>query len=447
MVDCKGPDIKTIERFLFLRGTLQSVLRSSGFVLAVMLFQTILFQSPDLKAQQTEFNRNVLGTSEKIIIPYSYHHGFIIVDVVFQRLLPLKFILDTGAEHTIILKREYADALNLQSSKRIRLFGSDMSRELYAMIYRNTFLQMVNTQLVRHDIIVLEEDILKLEEFVGTTVDGILGAEFFKGMIMQVDYKKQQIVLYNPALFDYSKLEDFHKMDLEISSAKPYLMCTTEIVEGKPIKTRLLVDTGAALTVLFHNNTDSLMVIPELIVKGNLGKGLGGEIEGFTGKVHRLQINGLEFRNMLSSFQDLEDILIEESKVKRNGIIGNLLLERFNVFFDFSKLKLYMKPGKNYNKAFDFDKSGMTIFAFGKDLNQYYVKYVMEGSPADEAGILPGDVIKKVGFWSTKWYSLSSLNKKLMGKPGKKISLTLERDGNKIQKQIVLRDLFDRKRK
>jgi predicted aspartyl protease len=398
-----------------------------------------------LSGQNIDFNRNLLGTADKIIIPYSYHQGFIIVDVVFQRLLPLKFILDTGAEHTIILKREYADALNLKSSKRIRIYGSDMSKELYALIYRNTFLQMANTQMVRHDVIVLEEDLLLLEEYVGTNVDGILGAEFFKGLILQIDYKKQQIILYNPSLFDYTKISGHHKLDLEISAGKPYLMCTTEIVEGTAIQTRLLVDTGAALTVLFHNNTDSLLIIPELIVKGNLGKGLGGEIEGFTGKVHRLLIDGLEFRNMLSSFQDLDDILIEESKVKRNGIIGNLLLERFNVVFDFHKLNLYLKPGKNYNKAFKFDKSGLTVFAFGKELNQYYVKYVMDDSPANEAGILPGDIIRKVGFWSTRWFSLSSLNKKLMGKTGKKITLTLERDGQQLKKEIILRDLFERK--
>ena len=410
-------------------------------LLTILLFIT----SGTGLSQSHDFNKNVLGNADKIIIPYSYHHGFIVVDVVFQRLFPLKFIVDTGAEHTIILKKEYVDALNLKSSKRIRLFGSDLSRELYALFYRNTFLQMVNTNMVRHDVIVLEEDVLKLEEFVGTSVDGILGAEFFKGMLLQIDYKKQQMVLHNPSLFNYEKLEGYTAVPMEVFASKPYISSVTEIEEGKPIITRLLVDTGAALTVMFHNNTDSLMTIPALIVKGNLGKGLGGEIEGFTGKVHQLDIQGLRFNNMLSNFQDLDEALLDEGKVRRNGIIGNLLLERFTVYFDFAKSKLYLKPHKNYNKAFDFDKSGLTIFAFGKELNQYYVKYVMDGSPAAEADIRPGDIIRKVGMWSTKWYNLSGLNKKFMGKTGKKIKLTLEREGEILKKEIVLRDLFDRK--
>jgi hypothetical protein len=43
----------------------------------------------------------------------------------------------------------------------------------------------------------------------------------------------------------------------------------------------------------------------------------------------------------------------------RNGLIGNMLLERFEVFIDFHKAKLYLKAKKNYNKDFEYDKSGM----------------------------------------------------------------------------------------
>ncbi|MBK9256396.1 MAG: aspartyl protease family protein [Saprospiraceae bacterium] len=395
------------------------------------------------QSQPQQLSRDVLGSQDKIVIPYSYFHGFIVLDVVFQKMLPLRFILDTGAEHSILLKKEYPDMLRLGPSKRIRLYGSDMSSELYALIYRNTFLQLANTQTIKHDVIVLEEDFLKLEEFVGTSIDGILGAEFFRGLILQIDYKKQHIIIHRPSAFQYNKLDDFEKLEMDIIANKPYLNCITEVSKGKSVKTKLLVDTGAALTVLFHNNTDSLLAVPDVVVKGNLGKGLGGDIEGYTGKVHKLTINNLMFVNMLSSFQDLENVMLEELKLKRNGLLGNLFLERFSVVFDFSKSHIYLKPGKNYNKEFEYDKSGLTVFAFGKDLNQFYVKYVMAGSPADEAGIKPGDIIKKIGFWSYKWFTLTSIHKKMMGKPGKKVKFTLLRDGKTLKKELTLRDLFD----
>ena len=41
----------------------------------------------------------------QIDIPFEYTNNFIILTVHFNGLLPLKFIFDTGAEHTILSKR------------------------------------------------------------------------------------------------------------------------------------------------------------------------------------------------------------------------------------------------------------------------------------------------------------------------------------------------------
>lgn len=58
-----------------------------------------------------------------------------------------------------------------------------------------------------------------------------------------------------------------------------------------------------------------------------------------------------------------------------------------------------MKSKKNYNKDFEYDKSGMTVFAYGNTLNKYYIRYVIEKSPASEADIRPGDIILKIGIF------------------------------------------------
>ena len=106
------------------------------------------------------------------------------------------------------------------------------------------------------------------------------------------------------------------------------------------------------------------------IVKGGLGKGLGGDIEGYSGRIHRLNIGDLYFNNLLSSFQDLDETLIAKDKINRNGLIGNLLLERFDVIINLAHSKLYLKPKKNYNKTFDFDKSGLKLLEYGENLNK-----------------------------------------------------------------------------
>ena len=215
----------------------------------------------------------LIGESDKVVIPFVYTNGFIVVDVIFQKILPLKFIVDTGAENTILLKREHAEMLNISYHKRIKLLGSDMSEEVHAYICNGSFLQLVNTRTVRHNIIVLEKDHLFLEEYIGTRVDGILGAEFFKGLVIRFDYKSNEMTIYDPLKFNPAKLKNYTAFDLEMINNKPYINCITEISSGTLVNTRLLIDTGAGLTALFHHNTDSLLTLSDHIVKGNLGKG------------------------------------------------------------------------------------------------------------------------------------------------------------------------------
>lgn len=401
-----------------------------------------LFLNFSLFGQQNHLG--ILGENNKVVIPFEYREGFILVDVMFHHVFPLKFIFDTGAGHTILLKKKYADILKIPYQKRVRLMGSDMSEDIFAHISRNIPLQVMNTTVAKQDIVVLENDVLLLDEFIGTKVDGILGIEFFRDFIIQIDYNKQLLVLYNPDSFNPKLVKGFETLDLEIYQYKPYLNTFIEISKGNMLTTKLLIDTGAALSLLLHHNTDTLMVLPETIIAGNIGKGLGGEIDGYRGKIDQLALGKVNMYNIIVSFQDLEHVTLEQEKIVRNGIIGNLLLERFTTFIDLNSNKLYLKPNKKFDRPFEFDKSGIVVYAFGNNLQQYYVKNVIENSPAAKVDIRPGDIIIKMNHWSTKLFSLNFINRKLAGKSGNKIKLTLIRDGKRIKKSFYLKDFLEK---
>lgn len=383
-----------------------------------------------------------LQKTGQVEIPFRYINGFIVLDIVFHKIVPLKFIFDTGAENTILFKREYAEVLKLPYQKRIKILGSDMSTEIYANVCNGVSLQVTNLKAQPYNILVLEEDYLYLEEYIGSTIDGILGADFFKNKVVRIDYKKEILTLIAPEYFKKESVKKYQAFDIEVIGRKPYLTCTTEVNPGFPVQTRLLLDTGAGISAIIHHNSDSLLYLESNIIKGHLGKGLGGNIEGFSGKIHSLQFGPFHFDNLIASFQSLDDILLSSDKLVKNGLIGNFILERFDIVIDFYNKKLYLKAAKNYNKALEFDKSGLTFFAYGTNLRKYFIKYVIDGSPAAEAGIQPGDIVIGIGRWSYKWYTLNKLNNIMSDKAGKKVKLKLKRDGKILYKEFILRDLF-----
>ncbi len=408
----------------------------------ISLVFTILFTSILGYANPLGPSHPLLGYSTEVIIPFDYQQGFMIVDMVVGRALPLKFILDTGAENTVIFKKDIADVLRLPYHKKITLQGSDLSEEINAFVSNGLHLQLVNCQTIRKNIIVLETNYLVLEQFLGKQVDGILGADILEGLVMKIDYQYGEITLINPHYGISKIIKNHQKFDIDIADSKPYLNCEVEVVPNKRLISKMLLDTGAGLTFMLHNNTDTLLKLPENIVKGNLGKGLGGDIEGFFGRAHRLGFGPFEFRSAFCNFQEIDIDVLRTKKIIRNGLIGNLLLERFSVIIDFSDKKLYLKSKKNYNKEFEYDKSGLLIFAFGPSLNRYFIKEIIEGSPAQEAGLAPGDIIVKINRLSTKFYTLKLLNRKFVGKVGRKIKVKVNRNGEYLVKEVVLRDLF-----
>ena len=72
------------------------------------------------------------------------------------------------------------------------------------------------------------------------------------------------------------------------------------------------------------------------------------------------------------------------------GLVGNDLLRRFNMIINYPKKEIHFLPNKSFKEPFDYAYSGLTIyFVHGEVM----VDDIIEGSPADIAGLQTGDVI------------------------------------------------------
>src|SRR5690606_37335420 len=116
-------------------------------------------------------------------------------------------------------------------------------------------------------------------------------------------------------------------------------------------------------------------------------------ISGFVARVPSLKLGRYTLKNVIASFPDYSDAAAKVIVVNRNGNIGNGILKRFDVVFDYSRSRLFLRPNSVFKKPFEHDMSGMEFISFGKDYEQIMITRIEKGSAAAEAGLMEGDEI------------------------------------------------------
>lgn len=375
-------------------------------------------------------------------IPFEYVNNFIIITLHFNGILPLKFIFDTGAEHTILTKRELSDALGVSYEREFRVTGSDMKTELVAYLARRIRFDIPDRAAApREDILVLQEDYFRFEEYAGVNIHGILSANAFSRYIIKINYDRKVMTLYERESFKLRE-DGFVAIPVEIFRNKIYMNTQMRILPDSVAQVKLLLDTGAGLTLLLFSDTHPLVHPPANAVSTNIGMGLGGYLEGYTGRVRQLGLGDFSQDNIVTYFQTLDSTYKREYLNDRNGLIGNTLLSRFQVIIDYQNSKIWLKAGRHFRREYVFDRSGLSLIATGSSFNKFTVQGVLPNSPAAEADIRRGDEIVRVGWMPASFLSLVDIQETLQKKPGKHIKLVIKRDGKRLKKTVVLRDLI-----
>lgn len=389
------------------------------------------------------FHLTALDIDEKkvIIVPFETQNNFIIVELVLQRKLPLKFIFDTGAESTIITKQEIADVLGFQYDKRFQIIGADLSQTMYANRVKDASIFLEGMDVSQQKILVLEEDYFNFEGYLGMSIHGVMGMDFLKNYVVDIDYRRRLLTFTPADLFKKPK-QKFEEFAIQVSKNKPYLNTKIKINQDTTLDLVFLLDTGASVSALIHNNTHPDLKIPNKTIKGNLGMGLGGALEGYIGILPSFSFGSFEFQELIVNYMEINEYQAKNKVMKYNGLIGNLLLSRFHVIIDFPNRKLYLKPVKKYDKAFQYDKSGLSVIAASKKLNRFFVQKPIENSPANIAEIQLGDEIVRLNGLPWHLLSLDKINSVLSKKEGKRINMVIKRKGKRMKKQFTLRKLL-----
>ncbi len=378
---------------------------------------------------------------KKLRIPFTLENNLIVLDLMLNDSVPGRFILDTGSKYNLLTDKNIVDVLGLEYEREVTILGADRRMEITAHIVRNVNFFIRGLKGIRKSFIVLEEDILNFNDFLGVKIQGILGTEIFQRYIVKINYIGEELILYDRKYFKNRKLRSYQPIDLKLSNQKMAIEGLVLNEEGTLIEKNFLLDSGASTALLFLVDENSEIQTPEKSIVGELGRGLGGNLQGAVGRIPFIQIGSFQFREVLSSFQSDTASLILPGLDQREGIIGGELLRRFSVYLDFFNKKLYLKKNSYYKEPFEYDMSGLVLKPRKKFGEPLVIDRVLPSSPAQLAGIKKGDQILKI---NGRWRNLSSsvIYKILRSGENNLIRIKIKRNGETTIKYFKLRKII-----
>jgi hypothetical protein len=364
-------------------------------------------------------------------LKFGIYANLVVVPVSINESDTLQFILDTGVSSIIITDPAMKDVLNLNYVRKVQISGAGENDAIMAGVSVGNNFRMGDFRGYKQNLVVLEEDVLELSEFIGTPVHGIFGHSLFENYVVSIDFKTFTLSIFKPEKFKFKKRYG-DKYPITVTQTKPYTDAVS-IVDKNKIRQnmRLVIDTGAGHALLL-NPGDHKVILPDKVIRANLGRGLNGELYGDIGRVDKVAIGKYEMNSVLASFPDSVSFSMKFPPVdaNRHGSIGGEFLRRFRVTLNYKEGYMALKPYKNSLKEpFEHDMSGIDVRAYADNFHRFYIKYIQENSPAYHAGLQSKDELVYINNKSLEGLNVSDIYKMLSSKAGKIVQIIYRRDG------------------
>jgi hypothetical protein len=273
----------------------------------------------------------------------------------------------------------------------------------------------------------------------GRPMDGILGHPVFQHNVVEIDYSRRCLSLYDAAGYEYRGPGKI--VPLEFVETHPYVVASVVMPGGRSIQGKFVLDTGASTGVIITSDS-----IKEKGLLDSLGKKLEGKGQGVGGsasvslsRIDRLELGGFSLTRPIAAIQPAG-----AHRVSAPGSLGNIgrgILSRFKVIFDYSRKRMILEPGPSFREPFESDMSGIALVTRPPEFQQVIVLRVREGSPALEAGVRPGDEIVSVNGTPAAEIGIPEIRERFR-RAGQDVKLVLKRGAEQVSAALRTRRMI-----
>ncbi|HEV2903672.1 MAG TPA: aspartyl protease family protein [Pyrinomonadaceae bacterium] len=372
-----------------------------------------------------------------VTIPFKLVTRHIVVPVKINNSRSLSFVFDTGDKVGIVdIGRAKELGLDLHGQVRIGGAGSDT---LLGSYVRGATWKLQGFEDFSQPV-ALAIPLGRLAARFGHDFDGIIGSDFIKQFVIEVDYQARVLKLHAKDGFVYSGSGESIPIQFN-SHGHPLIEAEVTPRGGQPIKGKFVLDLGSSAALALHSplvKEHHLLELNHHTIRAIGVGGAGGDVQARIGRVSELKIGKFRITGPTALFsQDKAGAFANSSLA---GNIGQRIASKFKLFLDYERHRIILEPASTFQDPFDQAQTGMALTTEGANFSILRVLDVLENSPASEAGLLKDDQILRVDDKSAPELGVTKLGE-LFERPGA-YRLTVRRGDRTIQLTLTTRRLI-----
>ncbi|TRX59455.1 hypothetical protein FNH22_09855 [Fulvivirga sp. M361] len=356
------------------------------------------------------FTVSVLSLNAQIAeLPFEIHQDHLFIKVKDGNGVERDFMFDTGAEPSLF-DAGLAKKTGMKVDGKIEVTGADAKRSLEYV--SNQSLTVADNFTLKNLHFILS-DLSAFEK----KFDGAIGYDLLEKYVTKIDYIHQKLSFYKKIkdidISDYQAIPFKFDNDTNI----PQFEISIVLKNNETLTTRVLFDSGAGLTLRvgkqFATTNDLFEKFGKTITLS--GRGLHTSSEYKQAVIQSIKIGTSSLGEMAAQ------VSMSDSGVFGNGthlgILGNVIISRFDVILDYRKKMLYLKANSNFENAFEFSRSGIEL---KKDNDEVTVSNIAIESAAYNLGLRKGDKIISINKDNSKDIKVY---RRMLEEEGKKVEI------------------------
>jgi hypothetical protein len=408
---------------------------------ACLLLVALIFLPGAANAQFREGGSVVFDNGRSAIhIPFELNSDKIYLQVSIDKGGPFWLVLDTGSPG-MILDTRVGEALGITTGEGFHV-GSAGENPFTLAPADSTFdIGLPGLQLLDQPAYVGNIDAV-VGPFEGRRIDGVLGGfNIFANYVVEVDYRSQVISVRDRRFYEY--FGGGTAVPIEIDGGHCVIAATAILANGDTLSGEFMLDTGLRGTLVFNTpyvNEHDLLDRFGPTLYTTMGGGVGGQVKTHIGRLGDFVFGGVPLGGIYASLSQIESGAL--GNPDRAGIIGSAVLQHFRVLFDYAGERLILFDSDFDAGRLDFDKSGTFLVADVDNRSVYRVVDVIPGSPADEAGLAVGDIIREIDGKPADSIPLEQVRRLFRRDAGTSYTIAYERAGTSIVTRLTLKKVI-----